>query len=327
MSGHFDPQAATRPMPGAKLMESGGNPGDSLFGDWDQESSLITDLPSLEPLPGLVAGRYLPMGVLGAGATATVYEVQDQLDDQRKALKVLDLDDEVTLQRFLREIEVLRKLEHPALVPVLDHGDWSGRKFMVMERVEGPNLLDWIRSDAPPMPFAEAAVLFSDVAEALHEAHQAGIVHRDIKHGNLILETRPDGTRRLRVLDFGLAKAIDAGASLTHPDRVVGSPAFMCPERLFAGATATVAWDVYSLGVVMHEVLSREPLFRAPSWAELMQLIRNRMPPFLSTMRADAPPVLDWLISEMLAKDPWQRPSGCDVVARRLRRMGEQLGE
>ncbi|MCO4768579.1 MAG: serine/threonine protein kinase [Deltaproteobacteria bacterium] len=327
-----DPQA-TRPMPGrGESHLRGGTHGAGTAGesgDWSLPAESLESLPAiaitnLDDTDGRIGERYTILSMLGQGASATVYEVRDEHTGDTHALKLLDLDSQVEVTRFRREQALLRKLEHPNLVTVTDSGEWDGREFMVMTILRGGSLLDWLRDSGGGMDYVRACRLFRGAAEALHQAHLAGVVHRDIKPGNLALE--PGSEEKLLVLDFGIAKSMNTSASLTDAGMVMGSPAYMCPERLFSGAKATDSWDVYSLGVVMYEVITGTPLFRGRSWMDTMTKIQRFTPPFISTIRDDAPPALDWLISEMIAKEPQGRPSGCDVIARRLLRIERQLG-
>jgi len=325
-----DPLESTSKMKQGRHGSSGTDP----FGDWslppgeDPDSLPLVAIDSDPPDLEEIAGRYQVVSVLGSGATSTVYEVIDTTDDSRHALKLLDLDDATEITRFQREQTLLRELDHPNVVRVTDSGTWEGRQYMVMTLLTGGSLLDWLRDHKGSMEYGRACRLFRGAAEALHAAHKAGVVHRDVKPGNLVLEPGKDGREeRLLVLDFGIAKTVNSSSSLTDVGMVMGSPAYMCPERLFSGARATPSWDVYSLGVVMYEIITGVPLFRGNGWMDVMMKIQKTTPPFLSTVRSDAPPAFDWLISEMLSKEAPQRPSGCDVVARRLERLERQFSQ
>ncbi len=315
---HFKPE-----VPGPSSSEK--------TGDWTLPVADLESLPAiavtdLDDVDGRIADRYTVLRMLGSGATSTVYEVRDETTSTLHALKLLDLDGATEVERFRREQVLMLELDHPNLVKVHDVGSWDGRRYMVMDLLRGGSLLDWLRQSGGNMDYVRACRLFRGAAEGLHCAHLAGVVHRDIKPGNLALEDDGHGDERMLVLDFGIAKTLDSSSSLTDAGKVVGSPAYMCPERLFSDTKASEAWDIYGLGVVMYEVITGKPLFRARSWMETMTKIRRFTPPFISTLRDDAPPALDWLVSEMLMKEPQQRPSGCDVVARRLLRLERQLG-
>lgn len=303
----------------------------SQRGDWSSTIDLAESLPmsaidELDTEAGRVDGRYTVLGILGSGASSTVYRVRDEENGGDWALKLLDANSEIELERFRREQALLQRLKHPNLISMTDSGDWSGRSYMVMPILEEGTLVDWLRATGGRMAYAEACERFRRAALALHTAHEAGVVHRDVKPGNLANHTTPEGAPSLLVLDWGIAKAIHSGASLTDAGKVVGTPAYVSPERLFRGAKATPGWDIYSLGVVMYEVLTGKPLFRRRRWIDTMNAIRRHTPPFISQVRADAPPTLDWLVAEMIAKEPHRRPSGCDVVARRLERIAGELG-
>lgn len=301
----------------------------SISGDWSQpvpanELRRRASIGARDGVGVTIDGRYTIRRRIGAGATSTVYEASDE-QGTLWALKVLDLDSDREIERFQREHTLLQALVHPNIVDVVDSGLSGGRHFTVMPLLRGGTLLDWMRARTGQMDFGRACRLFAGAARGLHAAHEAGVVHRDVKPGNLAIEPDDEGTERLLVLDFGIAKSMAGTASLTDAGKVVGTPAYVCTERLFSGARATASWDVYSLGVVLYEVLTGMPLFRGRTWVQTMTRIQQHVPAPIYLMRKDCPAALDNLVAEMIAKTAHARPSGCDVVARRLTRIADKL--
>ena len=195
---------------------------------------------------------------LGRGGMATVYLARDEKHDRPVALKLLhpDLGSTLGAERFLREIRLTARLDHPHILPVLDSGETLGRLWYTMPYVEGETLRDRLRRE-PQLPVDDALAVVREVADALEYAHRHGIIHRDIKPENILLA---DG--HARVADFGVARALQAagGESLTATGLAIGTPAYMSPEQ----ATSDVVdqrSDVYALGCVLHEMLAGEPPF------------------------------------------------------------------
>lgn len=294
---------------------------DPFFGVWDESLPTAPRVRHVDTLPGTIHGRYETLGILGSGATSTVYEVHDTVDNCHRALKVLELQDEVSLVRFQREAAVLARLRHPSIVRVHAEGAWGGRHYLVLEIVHGTDLLSWIRSSRQPMEHRRVARLFRDVALGLHEAHEAGVIHRDIKLGNLVLQELHDGTERLRVVDFGLAHPLDSRVSITLANTVLGTPSYMAPERITSSERPSPSWDVYGLGVVLYELLTRRALFRRKSLAETMRAIERDVPVPVRERNPRVPRVFDQLVSEMMEKDPGRRPGCCHEVAMRLQEL------
>ncbi len=204
---------------------------------------------AIEPFAG---GRYRVERVLGRGGMATVYLSRDTMLDRPVAIKVLAehlLNDPAFVRRFRREASIAADLAHPHIVKVLDVGDEQGRLFIVMEHVHGQTLHDLLVREGPQPP-ARVAELGRQAAAALAYAHEAGLVHRDVKPANLLL--RYDGV--LKVADFGIARPSDA-TQITQVGTVLGTPKYLAPEQA-GGETVGPAADVYALGVVLYELLT-----------------------------------------------------------------------
>jgi eukaryotic-like serine/threonine-protein kinase len=197
-------------------------------------------------------GRYRVARVMGRGGMATVYLARDAMLDRQVAVKVLAehlADDPAFVRRFRREASIAAGLAHPHIVELLDVGDDRGRFFIVMEHVDGETLHDLLEREGP-QPAARVAELGRQAASALAYAHEAGLVHRDVKPANLLL--RRDGV--LKVADFGIARLSDA-TQITEVGTVLGTPRYVAPEQARGEAVGPAA-DVYSLGVVLYELLT-----------------------------------------------------------------------
>jgi tRNA A-37 threonylcarbamoyl transferase component Bud32 len=256
--------------------------------------------------PGsVVAERYEVLGLLGAGGMGEVYRVRDAQGGEERALKLIraeDEDDPEREQRFRREIAVLSKIRHPAVPPVLDWGVSSGALFFVTEILPGPDLKLSLQQRGP-WPIEEVCRVGASVADALQAAHAQGIVHRDVKPGNLMLAA--DGS--VRLLDFGLARGHGVDMStLTRTGVIVGTPAYMAPEQL-DGRPVDERTDVYSLGVVLFELLTGTLPFQAPNAMALAVKHLVEPPPSPRALRPELPAWLERAVLRCLEKNPARR--------------------
>jgi serine/threonine protein kinase len=289
----------------------------------------------------LLAGRYRVEGLLGRGGMSEVYHGYDERLDRRVAIKVLrppasvpaqpDSPEGVEIldalerdrQRFLREVRVTARLEHPGIPAVYDTGaetpaDGGGsRLWLVMQLLRGSTLEALLNqadysspSSAPSV--AWAAAIAAQIAAVLTEVHRVDIVHRDIKPSNVMVT---DGGL-VKVLDFGIAILRGAGPlpRLTQVDSTVGTPAYMSPEQ-WLGQVVSAASDVYSLGCVLFELLTGAVPFSETPDLSLRSQHLTRVPPSARVRRADVPAQLDALVSSMLMKDPTARPTAAEVYA------------
>ncbi len=253
-------------------------------------------------------GGYRLGRALGRGAVATVFAVDG---GEALALKRLNPDRSarapLSAERFLREARAASRLDHPHIARIVDHGvDASGAAYLVMERVEGETLA--ARLARGPMPVDEALTVTAQLASALAHAHTRGVVHRDVKPANVLLEPDPV---RARLVDFGLARDRH-DLPLTVTGALCGTPHYMAPE-LVEGVGATSASDVYALGCVLFEMLTGRP----PFTGALPHVFRGHAyepAPEPSTLRPEAA-AADALLSACLAKDPSARP-GCAALER-----------
>ena len=254
---------------------------------------------------GAFADRYVIERELGHGATAAVYLARDVKHDRHVALKVLHADLAASLEsaRFLREIRLLAGLQHPHILPLFDSGADEGRLFYVMPRVEGETLGERLRREHR-LPVGEALRITREVADALAYAHAHGVVHRDIKPDNILL----DGAHAL-VADFGIARAVrraaDGGVdNITSAGRVIGTPAYMSPEQASGETDVEERSDIYSLACVLYEMLAGEYPFQGPS---LQATIARRFagpPPPVRTLRESVPREVDEALTRALAPHP-----------------------
>jgi eukaryotic-like serine/threonine-protein kinase len=276
----------------------------------------MTETTSLQ-----VGGRYRMGALLATGGMGEVWAARDLLLDRPVAVKVLGgalAGDGRAAERLRREARAAARLDHPNIARVLDLGEQDGRPYLVMELLEGESLAARIDRDGP-MATAEAARVVAAVADALEAAHRAGVVHRDVKPGNVFLTS--DGT--VKVLDFGIASAAGE-ATLTTGD-LLGTAAYLAPERVL-GHQATPAADLYSLGVVLYELLAGRRPFEAGSDLELAMAHANAAPPRLDVIAPSTPAFLVAACHQAMAKDPAARPGSAAAFARLLRDPGSGTG-
>jgi eukaryotic-like serine/threonine-protein kinase len=261
-----------------------------------------------------LGGRYRVGALLAAGGMGEVWAARDLLLDRPVAVKVLGgalAGDGRAAERLRREARAAGRLDHPNIARVLDLGEQDGRPYLVMELLEGESLAARI-DRAGPMAPAEAARVVAAVADALQAAHAAGVVHRDVKPGNVFLTSAGE----VKVLDFGIAAA--AGQTDLTTGDLLGTAAYLAPERAL-GRPATPAADLYSLGVVLYELLAGRRPFQGGSDVELAMAQVNARPAPLALVAPATPPALAAACEHALAKDPAARPPSAAAFARLLR--------
>ncbi|HET6748521.1 MAG TPA: serine/threonine-protein kinase [Actinomycetes bacterium] len=262
----------------------------------------------------VLGGRYRLRSLLAAGGMGAVWVADDALLGRPVAVKLLSealAGDGLAAERLRREARAAAGLEHPGIARVLDLGEDGGRPYLVMELLHGQSLAQRL-AYAGPLPPAEAARVVAAAAEALQVAHRAGIVHRDVKPGNVFLT----GDGEVKLLDFGIASAANQ-AALTGGD-VIGTAAYLAPERML-GHDATPASDVYALGVLLYELLAGRPPFTADSGTALAMAHLHARPAPLRDAAPGVPPALAAACEQALAKDPAARPPSAAAFARLLR--------
>lgn len=274
--------------------------------------------------PGTVlAGKYRVERVLGKGGMGIVVAAERITLGDRVALKFL-LGDAAkrpdVVARFLREARAQTTIKSEHAVRVLDTGSLDdGAPYLVMELLDGHDLADELRKHGR-VPVTTAVDYVLQACEALAEAHAAGIVHRDIKPANLFLARRADGSALVKVLDFGIAKTIPTGdaTSLTLTSTVMGSPLYMSPEQVRSTKHIDARSDIWSLGVMLHELIAGKPAFEADTASELMAKIAADPPTLLRARRPEAPEGLELAILRCLEKDATKRTSNVAQFARDL---------
>jgi hypothetical protein len=261
----------------------------------------------------LLSGRYRLVRRMAVGGMGQVWEAEDTVLHRTVAIKILSdglSSDGTSAERFRREARAAAGLSHPNIAGVFDYGEDDGTQFIVMELVVGETLAERIRREGRLDP-GEAAQIAGEIAAALEVAHEAGIVHRDIKPGNVMLTDRGE----VKVLDFGIAAA--SGHDLTSTGMTIGTAAYLSPEQA-AGDRATPASDVYSLGVVLYEMLAGRPPFTGESPVSVAAAHVSQEAPSLVEEVPGVPLYLARACEKALAKDPARRPRSAGDFRRML---------
>ena len=268
----------------------------------------VLDLKDTSPsviTGAMLAGKYRVEHVLGEGGMGIVVAATNEALRQRVAIKLLRSGTLANaLGRFEREARAAASLRSNHVARVLDVGKLDdGRPYMVMEYLEGQDLGDVIEQ-AAEMPVHEAVDYVLQACEAIAEAHAAGIIHRDLKPKNLFLSRTVDGRPLVKVLDFGISKMEDAAEdmSLTRTSEIIGSPSYMSPEQLRSSKGVDVRTDIWALGVVLFELLTKKLPFQALTVTELVAMVLTEPVPDLSADRPDVPQALTDAIHRCLAK-------------------------
>lgn len=269
----------------------------------------MQDLPSVGQL---VAGKYRIERVIGSGAMGVVMSAWHVELLQRVAVKfvrpeAMGLRD--AEERFRREARAAARIRSEHVGRVMDVGTVEGgMPYMVMEFLEGHDLADEL-SRRGPLPLAEAVGYVLEAIEALAEAHAAGIVHRDLKPANLFLAKRADGTRIVKVLDFGVSKAggtRPGDMALTQQAAMIGSPLYMSPEQMRSARDVDARADIWSLGIILFELIGGRPPYLGDSIPELVQAMMEAPRP-LRGLRGEVPPALEAIVARCLERDPKDR--------------------
>jgi serine/threonine protein kinase len=259
----------------------------------------------------LLDQRYELGAPLGAGGMSEVFEGYDRNLDRRVAVKFLkaDVADPRARERFEQEARSAASFTHPNAVTVFDVGEAGTRPYIVMELVEGRNLAD-VLARSGPLPPREAAHITDQVLAALGAAHVRGLVHRDVKPGNVLVA--PDGS--VKLADFGIAKAVaDATGGLTMTGQVMGTPKYLAPEQA-AGQATTPRSDLYSTGVVLYEMLAGRPPFEGDTPVAIALAHQQAPVPPLAERRAGLPASLVATVDRALEKDPTRRFPTADAM-------------
>lgn len=251
-------------------------------------------------------GRYRILKRLGKGAMGAVYLAQDTQLDRSVALKVPSFksdDNPNLLERFHREARAAATLQHPNICPIHDVGQFNGVHYLTMAYIEGRSLKDVLRT-GHPYTQRQSATLVYKLALGLAEAHQHAVIHRDLKPANIIINQRGEPV----IIDFGLARRINKGdPQLTRTGAILGTPAYMSPEQVL-GESDTVgpSADIYSLGVILYQLLTGRTPYKGELWEVLANLV-TKEPPAPATLRPDLDPALDAICRKAMARKPADR--------------------
>lgn len=272
----------------------------------------------------LIADKYRLDRLLARGGMGTVYIGTHIELDRAVAIKLLLPNfsaDPQAFERFRREARAAAKIKHPNIADVYDYGTLAdGESYIVMELVEGETLQERLRNMGK-LPIAEALMISRQIADGMEAAHHSGIVHRDLKPSNIILTQAHDGSRLVKIVDFGIAKISEQiaaeDATLTATGTLVGTPRYMSPEQCL-GDNLDERSDIYSFGVILYEMLAGQPPFDAPSAVAIAVKRVNELPPPIEERCQDVPPMLAHLISDLLSVDPSGRPQTATELRQRL---------
>lgn len=260
----------------------------------------------------LLADRYEVEEVLGRGGMGAVFAVRDKaLGRELFALKILDprlATDETDIERFRQEVLITRKLNHPNIVRTFEFGQLkTGQNFVVMEYVRGKSLERMLEESPTGIPLADLIKYLTDMAQGMSYAHAEGVIHRDLKPGNLLVND--EGV--LKITDFGLARSTELDARITHAGECVGTPMYMAPEQV-QGAPADHRVDIYGLGVVAYELCTGRAPYRPENWFNLANQIVSQPLEKVSRIRSRIPGWFETFVEKCAAKNPELRFSNMD---------------
>ena len=319
----FTPPSQTRRQEAQTLSEDEdtGQEGEAAAPSEPKSTAATSTVNGLKP--GML-GRYKVLKELGRGAMGLVYLGKDPTIQRFVAIKTMRLDhidNDDKLQdfktRFFREAESTGRLSHPNIVTIYDAGEEGDLGYIAMELIEGTPLKQWARKPNL-MPVNEVLLTVATVADALDHAHQQGVVHRDIKPANIMITK----DRVVKVMDFGIAKM--ASSSKTQTNMVLGTPTYMSPEQI-SGKKVDGRSDIFSLGVVLFELLTGQPPFTADNLSALLFSIAHHPHPAIQTLRPDLPPMVQEIVDRALQKELPHRYRRAEEFARELRACVQSL--
>lgn len=287
----------------------------------DEDPTVASLAPAADGTPALIAGRYEVRDSIGRGAFGEVFEAYDRVLGRLVAVKVMPIAQNLgaegreSLRRFQVEARAVSRLTHPNIITVHDFGQGERFAWIVMELVIGETLADALRRTGPP-PLAETSRILCALLSALHAAHERGIVHRDVKPGNILLEMNlEDGLGEVRLSDFGIART-DA-EDRTAVGQMIGTPWVMAPEQL-RGEAVDRRTDLWAAGVILYDMLTGERPFKG-TMPGIFHRIQHEEPPPPTRLRAELPPAVDALIARALAKAPEHRFATAEEMAAAIR--------
>jgi serine/threonine-protein kinase len=261
-------------------------------------------------------GRYKITGELGRGAMGVVYKGEDPALDRTVALKTVMLSDDAAgkteyQKRFFLEAKAAGRLSHPQIITVYDFGQEGDVAYMAMEFLKGKELRTRMKEGSISIP--EAVHIAQQVAEGLGYAHEHGVVHRDIKPSNIMLLPN----EQVKIMDFGIAR-MRASDHKTSTGLVLGTPKYMSPEQV-TGSPVDHRSDIFSVGVVLYEMLTQSKLFEGEDTPQIFHAVANFQPPMPSRLNSEVPPMLDFVVERALKKDPAVRYQDAFELASDLR--------
>ncbi len=280
-----------------------------------------------DPLLGQVVESYKIESLIGSGAMGMVYRGVHQIIGKAAAIKVLKADyadDPEMVQRLIREARSVNAIRHPAIVDIFGFGTLprTEQPYIVMDLLEGDPLDEYLKEHAP-MKLRQVAPFLDELLSALSAAHAVGVIHRDLKPGNVFVESKPDGQKGIKVIDFGLAKQADrAGGSVkpTNPGTLLGTPAFMAPEQVL-GSKVTPATDLYAVGGIAYQMLTNHLPHEAPSAIEVLSQKMAHDPIRPRQWQPALDEELDAWVMRLLSREPEQRYQEAEEARRALRRI------
>lgn len=273
---------------------------------------------------GFFLGKYKLLGHIGTGGMSSVYLAEHVRMQDKRAIKVLPrtrVKDATYLARFQLEAKAIASLNHPNIVSAYDIDNENDVHYIVMEYVEGVDLQVLVRRDGP-LPPGEAALLLAQAADGLHHAHQRGVIHRDVKPANLLLDLEG----RIRLLDMGLALVSaqeEESLTVVHNENVLGTADYLAPEQALNSHNVDHRADIYGLGCTLYFLLTGRPPFPEGSLAQRIAKHQNEMPTSIRKIRSDCPGELEGICVKMMQKDPQYRYQTAADVAEVLRRFAE----
>ena len=270
-------------------------------------------------------GDYILLGEIAGGGMGVVFNARQVSLNRKVAVKLIrggPVAGESELRRFRTEAEAAARLDHPHIVPIYEIGEHEGQPFIAMKLVEGDSLAERLtneNSSTPASVFAieQAAALVAKIGRAVQHAHQHGVLHRDIKPGNILL----DAGGEPYLTDFGLAKLLERDSSQTVSVAILGTPDYMAPEQAAGNTRAiTSACDIYSLGAVLYALLTGRPPFHGQSTPETIQCVKSQRPPVPHALNPLVDPDLEGICLKCLEKEPGRRYATADALAEDLER-------
>ncbi|MBN1427497.1 MAG: protein kinase [Anaerolineae bacterium] len=273
----------------------------------------------MHDLIGKTLGQYEIISLIGKGGMASVYLARQRSIGRTVAVKVLPphlMNDDTFLKRFQREVQAVSRMQHPRVIPVHDYGEDEGIPYIVMAHIEGGSLAQCILEQGA-LPLDDVVRLVEQIAEGLDYAHQQGVIHRDFKPSNVLL----DKGGNAYLLDFGIAKVSQETAQLTGSG-IVGTPTYMAPE-MFKQELPTPAVDIYALGVTLYQILSGSTPFEGTTPVQLMYSHLNEPVPDITSVRQDIPETVQIVLDKAMAKRPEDRFMTAGDMANALRQAAE----